>query len=79
MFYANFVTNFLLKATPPVAVAVQTPALKITPANIDLAQNKNKPPPLRAPKTRDPMNPTKRWEKGWYIHPKTGQRIETDF
>ena len=27
----------------------------------------------------DPMNPTKRWEKGWYIHPKTGQRIETDF
>ena len=27
----------------------------------------------------DPMNPTRRWEKGWYIHPKTGERIETDF
>jgi hypothetical protein len=27
----------------------------------------------------DPMNPTRRWEKGWYIHPKTGQKIETDF
>jgi hypothetical protein len=24
-------------------------------------------------------NPTKRWVKGWYIHPKTRERIETDF
>jgi hypothetical protein len=27
----------------------------------------------------DPKNPTRRWVKGWYIHPKTGQKIETDF
>jgi hypothetical protein len=27
----------------------------------------------------DPQNPTKRWVKGWYIHPKTKERIETDF
>ncbi len=27
----------------------------------------------------DLRNPTKRWVNGWYIHPKTGQRIETDF
>ena len=27
----------------------------------------------------DRNNPTKRWVKGWYIHPKTGQKIETDF
>ncbi len=26
-----------------------------------------------------PLNQRRIWEKGWYIHPKTGQRIETDF
>lgn len=27
----------------------------------------------------DLRNPSKRWLNGWYIHPKTGERIETDF
>ena len=27
----------------------------------------------------DRKNPTKRWVNGWYIHPRTKQRIETDF
>lgn len=27
----------------------------------------------------DGTNVKRRWEKGWYIHPKTGQKIETDF
>ena len=27
----------------------------------------------------DAMSPSRLIEKGWYIHPKTGQRIETDF
>ena len=27
----------------------------------------------------DAMSPSRLKEKGWYIHPKTGQRIETDF
>lgn len=27
----------------------------------------------------DPNNMSRRFEKGWYIHPKTGERIETDF
>lgn len=27
----------------------------------------------------DLRNPSRRWLNGWYIHPKTGQTIETDF
>ncbi len=27
----------------------------------------------------NPNNPTKRWVNGWYIHPRTKERIETEF